>query len=124
MALPRRRPPRLLAVEELPAVPGDDIRDGSTGSREGHAGEIRPFAEDELEGVAAKVTKSGKNRRVPFADRVLPILLECVEGKGPDDLLFTTKTGHQLHATAVKRTIAWSSVAPNRRIHDLWHTAA
>lgn len=76
------------------------------------------------EGVAAKVTKSGKNRRVPVADRVLPILVACVEGKGPDDLLFTTKTGHQLHATAVKRTVAWSSVAPGRRIHDLRHTAA
>jgi integrase len=76
------------------------------------------------EGVAAKVTKSGKNRRVPVADRVLPILLACTDGKGPDDLLFTTKSGHQLHATAVKRTIAWSAVAPGRRIHDLRHTAA
>lgn len=58
------------------------------------------------------------------AIRVLPILLACVEGKGPDDLLFTTKTGHQLHATAVKRTVGWSSVAPGLRIHDLRHTAA
>ncbi len=39
-------------------------------------------------------------------------------------LLFTTRTGHQLHATAVKRTVAWSAVAPGRRIHDLRHTAA
>lgn len=76
------------------------------------------------EGVGAKMTKSGKNRRVPVADRVLPLLLACTDGKGPDDLLFTTKTGHRLHATAVKRTIAWSSVAPGRRIHDLRHTAA
>jgi integrase len=76
------------------------------------------------EGVAAKVTKSGKNRRVPVADRVLPILLTCANGKGPDELLFTTSSGHQLHATAVKRTVAWSAVAPGRRIHDLRHTAA
>jgi integrase len=76
------------------------------------------------EGVAAKVTKSGKNRRVPVADRVLPILVACAEGKGPDDLLFTTKGGHQLHATAVKRAVGWSRVAPGRRIHDLRHTAA
>lgn len=30
----------------------------------------------------------------------------------------------QLHASAVKRSVAWSTVAPGRRIHDLRHTAA
>ena len=35
-----------------------------------------------------------------------------------------TRTGHQLHATAVKRAVFWSQVAPGRRIHDLRHTAA
>ena len=39
-------------------------------------------------------------------------------------LLFTTKTGHQLHASAVKRSVTWSTVALGRRIHDLRHTAA
>ena len=76
------------------------------------------------EGVEAKVTKSGKSRRVPVADRVLPPVQVCAAGKGPDDLLFTTRTGHQLHASAVKRSVAWSTVAPGRRIHDLRHTAA
>ena len=76
------------------------------------------------EGVEAKVTKSGKSRRVPIADRVLPLVQACAEGKGPDNLLLTTKTGHQLHASAVKRAVAWSAVAPGRRIHDLRHTAA
>lgn len=76
------------------------------------------------EGVDAKVTKSGKTRRVPVADRVLPIVLGCADGKGPEDLLFTTRSGHQLHATAVKRSVAWSQAAPGRRIHDLRHTAA
>jgi integrase len=76
------------------------------------------------EGVQAKVTKSGKTRRVPVADRILPFVLACADGKGSDELLFTTKTGHQLHATAVKRTVAWSQIAPGRRIHDLRHTAA
>ena len=52
------------------------------------------------EGVEAKVTKSGKSRRMPVADRVLPLVRACAEGKGPDDLLFTTRTGHQLHAIA------------------------
>jgi integrase len=76
------------------------------------------------EGGEAKVTKSGKSRRVPVADRVLPLVLACAEGKPADELLFTTRTGHQLHASAVKRTVAWSTVALGRRIHDLRHTGA
>ena len=76
------------------------------------------------EGVEAKVTKSGKNRRVPVADRVLPLVRACADGKGPDDLLFTTRSGHRLHASPVKRTVHWSTVAPGRRLHDLRHTAA
>jgi integrase len=76
------------------------------------------------EGVDVKVTKSGKTRRVPVANRVLSIVLACAEGKGAEDLLFTTRSGHQLHATAVKRSVAWSQSAPGRRIHDLRHTAA
>jgi integrase len=76
------------------------------------------------EGVEAKVTKSGKDRRVPVADRIMPILQECAAGKGADDLLFTTSSGHKLHASPVKRAVAWPTVAPGRRIHDLRHTAA
>ena len=38
--------------------------------------------------------------------------------------LFVTESGHRLHATALKRTLAWSTVAEGRRIHDLRHTAA
>jgi integrase len=70
------------------------------------------------------VTKSGKMRRVPVADRFLLLVQACAEDKGPDELRFTTRTGHQLHATAVKRSVAWSAAAPGRRIHDLRHTAA
>ena len=75
-------------------------------------------------GVEAKVTKSGKTRRVPVADRVLPLLQACTEGKGPDDLLLASRTGHRLHASAVMRSVCWSTVAMSRRIHDLRHTAA
>ncbi len=64
------------------------------------------------EGVEAKVTKSGKTRRVPVGDRVLPLVQDCAEQKGPGELLFTTRTGHQLHATAVKRSVAWSRGRP------------
>lgn len=45
-------------------------------------------------------------------------------GRAPDDLLFVTSSGHQLHASAFKRTLAWVRVAEGRRIHDLRHTAA
>jgi len=78
----------------------------------------------EPEGVATKGTKSGKTRRVPVADRVLPIVRELVEGQGQDALLCATATGHQLHATALKRTLGWTTIADGRRIHDLRHTAA
>ena len=43
------------------------------------------------------------------------------DGEAP---LCVTSTGHQLHATAFKRTLAWTVVAEGRRIHDLRHTAA
>jgi integrase len=54
----------------------------------------------EPEGLAARVTKSGKTRRVPVADRVLQIVRELREGGEPDALLCVAETGHQLHATA------------------------
>lgn len=76
------------------------------------------------EGVAVKSTKSGKVRRVPVADRVLGIVRECAAGKGGEDLLFTTASGHRLHAAAVKRAMHWDVTGAGRRIHDLRHTAA
>jgi integrase len=76
------------------------------------------------EGVRVKVTKSGKSRRVPVADRVLPLVQALTIGRTADDLLCVTGSGHQLHASAFKRTLAWTRVARGRRIHDLRHTAA
>ncbi|MFP5252610.1 MAG: hypothetical protein ACLGH4_02305 [Actinomycetes bacterium] len=55
---------------------------------------------------------------------MLPLALACAAGKGPSDLLFTTRSGHQLHASAVKRSVACSRSASGRRIHDLRHIAA
>ncbi len=78
----------------------------------------------EPEGVATKGTKSGKTRRVPVADRVLPIVHELRAGREPDALLCVTATGHQLHATTLKRTLGWAAIADGRRIQDLRHTAA
>ena len=76
------------------------------------------------EGVDATVTKCGHGRRVPLADRVLALVHEMARDQDGEDLLFVTETGHRLHASAVKRTVAWSSVSAGRRIHDLRHTAA
>jgi integrase len=78
----------------------------------------------EPEGVQVKGTKSGRSRRVPVADRVLPLVRSLAAGREADDLLCVTSSGHRLHASAFKRTLAWASIAQGRRIHDLRHTAA
>ncbi len=78
----------------------------------------------EPEGVDVKSTKSGKARRVPIADRILPIVRDLAANRERGDLLFVTSRGHRLHSTAVKRTLDWKVTAKGRRIHDLRHTAA
>ena len=77
----------------------------------------------QTEGRAVKPPKSGRVRRVPVADRVLPLLRSMSVNKGPDDLLVTTDRGSQLHATAFKRTTYWATLGRGRRLHDLRHTA-
>lgn len=81
-------------------------------------------AGNEPEGVARKTPKGRRGRRVPLADRVLPLVLEMTVGKTSTDLLLTTDRGSQLHRGAVVRTLRWSTTADGRRIHDLRHTAA
>ena len=76
------------------------------------------------EGVETKTTKSGRSRRVPVADRVLPLIRSMTAGREADAPLFVTSSGHRLHSTAFKRTLGWSTLAEGRRIHDLRHTAA
>lgn len=76
------------------------------------------------EGVGVKSTKGRRSRRVPLADRVLPIVRQMAEGKAPDDLLLTTDGGSMLHRTAVLRSLKWETTGAGRRIHDLRHTAA
>jgi len=76
------------------------------------------------EGVGTKSTKGRRSRRVPLADRVLPIVRQLVENKPPDDLLLTTAHGARLHRNGVLRSVAWSRTGEGRRLHDLRHTAA
>lgn len=76
------------------------------------------------EGVGTKSTKGRRSRRVPLANRVLPIVKELTQGKKPDDLLFTTERRAQLHRSAVLRTVDWKHTGQGRRLYDLRHTAA
>jgi integrase len=76
------------------------------------------------EGVGRKATKGRTSRRVPLANRVLPLVRGFAHGKAPGDLLLTTAQGAQLHRSAVLRTLAWPKTGGGRRLHDLRHTAA
>ena len=74
------------------------------------------------EGIEVKVTKGGRARRVPLADRVLPLVRGLARERDGDELLLVTESGHRLHASALKRAVAWSTIFGGRRIHDLRHT--
>ena len=78
----------------------------------------------QTEGMQPKYPKSGKARHVPVADKVKPIVLEHLEGKDPDDLVFTTRSGAKLNKGNVKRDTHWKELSQGRRLHDLRHTAA
>ena len=47
-----------------------------------------------------------------------------MEGKNPEDLLFTTARGVMLNKGNLKRDLNWKELAKGRRLHDLRHTAA
>lgn len=75
-------------------------------------------------GAGVKKTKSGRARHVVLSDEALELALKLAQGKGPEDLLLTTRRGAMLHHTAFKRATAWSAKGRGRRLHDLRHTAA
>lgn len=74
--------------------------------------------------AAAKTPKSGRDRRVPVPDALVPALRRFAEGKSPDDLLLTRPGGGQLHRSMFVRQTGWSEVGRGRTLHDLRHTAA
>ncbi|MBO9553209.1 tyrosine-type recombinase/integrase [Cellulomonas sp.] len=78
----------------------------------------------EPEGVGRKATKGRTSRRVPLANRVLPIVRNLAAGKAPGDLLLTTSHGAKLYRSSVLRTLHWTTTGGGRRLHDLRHTAA
>lgn len=74
--------------------------------------------------AAAKNPKSGRGRRVPVPDALLPAIRRFAEGKSPDDLLLTRPGGGQLHRSMFVRQTSWSQVGQGRTLHALRHTAA
>ena len=89
--------------------------------------EMHPFSEDELKSTwTAMGLRNKRAGRVGGSRSRTACSTSCGpwRGRDGDDLLFVTETGHQLHASAVKRTVDWVSLARGRRIHDLRHTAA
>ena len=110
---------------------------GQTGIRWGEARAmlVRDFIEvpmpmvqvlrNQPEGTtAAKAPKSGRGRRVPVPDTLVPVLRRFAEGKGPDDLLLTRPGGGQIHRSTFVRQTGWSEAGRGRTLHDLRHTAA
>ncbi len=73
---------------------------------------------------AAHTPKSGKGRRVPLTNALLPVVRRFAQGKSPDDLLFTRPGGGQLHRSMFVRQTNWGTVGRGRTLHDLRHTAA
>lgn len=77
------------------------------------------------EGTAlAKTPKSGRGRRVPVPDALVPALRRFAAGKGPNDLLLTGPRRGQLHRSAFVRQAGWKEADRGRTLHDLRHTAA
>ncbi len=109
---------------------------GRTGIRwgEARAMQVRDFVEvpmpmlhvirNQPEGVAVKTPKSGRGRKVPIQDHLLPIIRRFAGGKAPGDLLFTSPRGAQLHRTSFVRATQWEVTGRGRTRHDLRHTAA
>jgi integrase len=64
-------------------------------------------------GVATKSTKGRRSRRVPLADRVMPMVRRMQVAKEPGELLLTTVGGARLHRSAVLRSVKW---AASRRV--------
>ena len=110
---------------------------GRTGIRWGEARAmlVRDFIEvpmpalrvirNQPEGIPeAKTPKSGRGRRVPVPDALVPVLRRFAAGKSPNDLLLTRPGGGQLHRSMFVRQTGWSEVGRGRTLHDLRHTAA
>lgn len=101
-----------------------ELRSVRVGDLQMHPSPALRISRSHPERAEEKVTKSGKARRVPLADAVLPFVLEFAKGKSADELLFTGTSDGQLWRQAFLRSTDWKTLGRGRRIHDLRHTAA
>jgi integrase len=74
--------------------------------------------------ILRSTTKGGRNRVVPLADLIRPVVLARAAGKDLDDLLFPAAEGGFLHSPNWRRAVDWDTTGQGRRPHDLRHTAA
>lgn len=81
-------------------------------------------ARSESDGYDEKGTKNGKSRRVPLIGRAAEIVRARIDGKSPDERIFTSPMGKRLNGGNFKRALAWDVTAPGYRVHDLRHTCA
>ncbi|MFP7706555.1 tyrosine-type recombinase/integrase [Trueperella sp. LYQ141] len=65
-----------------------------------------------------KTTKSGRTRRVPLAEAIVPFIQQQVSGKQSTDKLLPP-----MHQSRFRRQLHWNTTAGGRTIHDLRHTA-
>lgn len=76
------------------------------------------------EGSPVKTPKSGKSRNLPLPNYLVPTIRQFADGKEPEDLLFTSPQGAQLHRSPFVRATNWFTTGQGRTLHDLRHTAA
>ena len=70
-------------------------------------------------------TKSGKGRTLAMTEEVFALLKPCVEGKKPDDPLFTWQNGDQVRDfRAMWRKITKAAGVPHLIVHDFRRSAA
>ena len=78
--------------------------------------------------VTLRKTKSGKVRRVPIFDSVLPVLKQMRIERGGNVLLWPSKNGRKSDLSAprkpFKAAAARAGLPPQLRLHDLRHTFA
>ena len=62
--------------------------------------------------------------RNSFVKRVPELDIRGLREGREQDACCASQKRHQLHATALKRTLGWAKIADGRRIHGLRHIAA
>jgi integrase len=69
-------------------------------------------------------TKTGKDRTIPLADLLIPIVRTWAEGTGPGECVFTAPGGGWINLSNWRRSVRWSQTSRGRRPYELRHTAA